>query len=273
MVIKDLTEEKVKKLFKGDIVGKEIIFFQSTTSTNDKALEIGQKLKDPEGILVVADAQTRGRGRFGRQWLSPPNTNLYFSLLLKPPFYQKDIPILTLMSVVASASAIREFAGINAAIKWPNDIMVRDKKVGGILTEAKSEGGNIIFVVIGIGINVNIPLNILPKDLRAFTTSLKEEYGRPVDRTQLLGVILGKLEYWYKILLKGNKRVLINEWLMLNSTIGRSVKVQSSDGVISGIAEGIDSEGSLIIRLPSGDMKKVYAGEVTMLKDYNHEHL
>lgn len=267
MGIKDLTEGKVKELFKGDIVGKEIIFFQSTTSTNDKAFEIGRKLEDPEGIVVVADAQECGRGRFGRQWLSPPNTNLYFSLLLKPPFYQKDIPLLTLMSAVASASAIREFAEINAAIKWPNDIMVMDKKVGGILTEVKSEGGNIIFVVIGIGINVNISLNKLPEDIRAVTTSLKIEKGQSIDRAEFLGFILGKLEYWYKIFLKGNKRVLIDEWLMLNSTIGRSVRVQLSDGVISGIAEGIDSEGSLIIRLPSGDIKKVYAGEVTILKD------
>lgn len=258
--------EEVKAIFKGDIIGKEIIFFQSTTSTNDKAIEIAEKVEDLEGVVIIADAQERGRGRFGRTWVSPPGVNLYFTILLKPPFHPKEATLLTLMSAIATASAIREHTGLNASIKWPNDILIGDKKVGGILLEMKSHMDRVIFVAIGIGVNVNMPLDMLPEDIRIFTTSLKEEKGESIDRVKLLGCMLSKLEYWYKILLKDNKKILINEWLRLDSTTGRNVEVQTAKGIISGIAGGIDNEGALIIRLSSGVTERVCAGEVTVLK-------
>jgi BirA family biotin operon repressor/biotin-[acetyl-CoA-carboxylase] ligase len=258
---KELTK-KIRAVFNGEIIGREIIFFKSTTSTNDRAMEIGQQRENPEGIVVIADTQRRGRGRLGRSWISPPKVNLYFTVLLRPPFLPKEAPILTLMAAVAVVYAIREYVGLNAEIKWPNDILINDKKVGGILMEMKSGMDRIALVAIGIGVNVNMPLSLLREDIRPLATSLKEESGKSIDRIELLGRILAKLENCYKILLSGDKRTLIKEWLSLNSTIGNNVIVQMQDRVISGVAEGIDEDGGLIVRLSSGDVERVSAGDV-----------
>jgi BirA family biotin operon repressor/biotin-[acetyl-CoA-carboxylase] ligase len=265
------SKETISAVFKGDIIGREVIFYEVTTSTNDKVMEIGQR--GVEGTVVVADAQTHGRGRFGRDWVSPPNVNLYFTVLLKPPFAPKDAPFITLMAAVAVVSAIREYTGLDAVIKWPNDILIRDKKVGGILTEMKSSMDRIDLITLGVGVNVNMALNMLPKDIKPLTTSLKEEKGEYVNRVELLKAIFAKLEYWYKSLLEGRRKVLLDEWLRLDSTIGKEVNVKTRDGttrfqerIMSGIAEGISDEGELIVRLFSGTVEKVCAGDVTIVK-------
>lgn len=275
------TKEEIRAVFKGDIIGREIIFYEVTTSTNEKAMEIGQLRQsvtsrlyrdEPQqwkerldGTVIIADAQEQGRGRFGRDWVSPPRVNLYFTVLLEPLFPPKEASILTLMAAVAVVSAIREHVSLNAVIKWPNDILIGNKKVGGILTEMKSDIDRINFVAVGIGVNVNMPLSMLPKNVRPLATSLEEEKGKPVNRVKLLGVILAKLEYWYKTLLRGKRKALLNKWLHLNSTIGNKVRVKTQDRIISGTAEGISDNGELIVRLFSGAVEKLYAGEVTIL--------
>ncbi len=265
-----LTEKEIRTVFEGNIIGREIIFYEETGSTNERALKIGGLSRQGKGILegtvIIADAQGQGRGRFGRCWVSPPHVNLYFTVLLEPPFSPGEASILTLMAAVAVVSAIREYVGLNAVIKWPNDILIRNKKVGGILTEMKSDIDRINFVAVGIGVNVNMSLNMLPGDMRLFTTSLKEEKGEPIRRVELLGVILAKFEYWYKTLLQGRRRALINEWRRLDSTTGNRIRVKTNDRIISGLAKGISDDGRLIIKLLSGAEKKVYAGEVTILK-------
>jgi len=258
-----LTEEKISAIFKGDIIGKEIIFYKVTTSTNDKAMEIGHR--KTEGTVVIADAQTHGRGRFDRDWVSPPNVNLYFTVLLKPPFAPKNATIITLMAAVAVVSAIREYTGLDAVIKWPNDILIRDKKVGGILTEMKSGMDSIDLIALGVGVNVNMALNMLPGDIKPLATSLKEEKGEYINRAGLLKAIFARLEYWYKSLLEGRRKALFDEWLRLDSTIGKEISVKTLERVISGIAEGISDEGELIVRFPSGSFEKVSAGDVTIL--------
>lgn len=259
-----LTEEKISAIFNGDIIGRKIIFYEVTTSTNDIVMEIGHK--EAEGTVVIADAQTHGRGRFGRDWISPPRVNLYFTVLLKPPLSPKEASIITLMAGVAVVLAIREYTGLDTVIKWPNDILIRDKKVGGILTEMKSDMERVEFIALGVGVNVNMALSMLPRDIKALATSLKEEKGEYINRVELLGVILAKLEHWYKNLLDGRRKALFDEWLHLDSTVGKEVSVKTQDRVISGIAEGISDEGGLIIRLPSGSFEKVCAGEVTIVK-------
>ncbi len=253
-------------MFKGDIIGKEVIFFESTTSTNDKAIDIGRKRDNPEGIVVIADEQSLGKGRFGRTWISPPGVNLYFTVLLRPPILSRDASILTLVAAVAVAGAIRVYSGLCAEIKWPNDILINGKKTGGILVDMKSDKTPIFILAIGIGVNVNMSLDKLTDDIRPFTTSLKAETGKSIDRITLLNRILAEMERYYKILLNGNKRALINEWLRLNSTIGNKVKVQNQQRIISGTAKGIDDTGQLILRLSSGKIETVCAGEVTILK-------
>jgi len=258
------TKEEIRAVFRGDIIGREVMYYHRTVSTNDRALEIGAEA--PEGTVVIADSQERGRGRFGRRWLSPPGVNLYFTVLLKPPFYPREAPVITLMASVAVASAIREYTGLDAFIKWPNDILVRDRKVGGILTEMKSDMDRIEFVAVGIGINVNMPLTALPKELRDVAGSLKSEKGESVNRVELLGIVLKRLEHWYRSILDGKKEEMLSEWRRLDSTAGRKVSVKMQDRIISGTARGIGEEGELIIRDFSGAVERVYAGEVAILR-------
>lgn len=256
--------EEVRAVFQGDIIGKEIIFYKVTTSTNDRVMEIGRDAA--EGTVVVADSQEHGRGRFGREWLSPPNANLYFTVLLKPPFPPKDASVITLMTAVSVVSAIRECSGLNAVIKWPNDIIIKGRKAGGILTEMKADMDRIEFIAVGIGINVNMPLSRFPAHLKHLATSLKADKKGAVNRVELLGNVLAKFEHWYKAVLNGRREDLIKEWVRLDSTIGKKVSVKISDRVISGIAEGVNNTGELILRLPSGVKEIVNAGEVTILK-------
>ncbi len=263
-----LTENEIRAAVKGNIIGREVIFFESTTSTNDRAMEFGQK-GYPEGVLVIADTQEKGKGRLGRTWFSPSGVNLYFSVLLRPTFSPKDAALLTLMAAVATVSGIKKNAGLDASIKWPNDILIRDKKVGGILTEMKSDMDRINFVVLGIGINVNLRLGSLHKNIRSIATSLKQETRKSINRTELLGQVLRELEYWYKALLRDRKEPLLDEWRAMSSTLGNKVSVRTKDRVISGIAEDIAKDGELIVRLPSGLIEKVYAGEVTIPKNQN----
>ena len=259
------TKEEIQAVFKGDIIGREVMFYEKTTSTNDKVMEIGADGLD--GTVVISDAQKQGRGRLGRDWISPPGANLYFTVLLKPLFSPKEASIFTLMAAVAVVSAIREYAGLNAVIKWPNDILIRNKKVGGILTEMKSDMDRINFIAIGIGVNVNMSLSMLPTGMKSIATSLKKEKGKSVNRVELLGEILRNLEYWYKKVLAGKKKVLLGKWLYFDSTVGNKIKIKTQGGIISGIAEGISDEGGLNIRLSSGRIETVSAGEVTILKD------
>jgi BirA family biotin operon repressor/biotin-[acetyl-CoA-carboxylase] ligase len=277
------TREEIRSVFRGDIIGRDIIFYEETSSTNDRAMEIGytskyvpeqtgkkksrKKNKVLEGMVIVADSQVRGRGRFDRGWISPPGVNLYFTVLLEPPFSAQESSITTLMAAVAVVSAIREYTDLKAEIKWPNDILINRKKVGGILTEMKSDIDGVNFIAVGIGINVNMTGSMLPEELRPVSTSLLQEKAEHINRVELMGLILERLEFWYKALLKGSRKTLLDEWIRLNATVGNKVMVKAYERVITGIAEGINSDGGLIVRDASGSVETVNAGEVTILKN------
>lgn len=262
-----LTKEELASVFKGGIIGREIIYLESAASTNDSAFEIGRDRTDPEGIVVVAEMQTKGRGRLGRSWVSPAGVNLYFTVLLTPPFPPEEAAIITLAVPVSIVSAISKHTGLIAQIKWPNDIMINGKKAGGVLIEMKAGKAAARLLAVGIGINVNMSPDALPSDIRPLSTSLKMEKGESVSRSELLGGILSEFEHTYKNLLNGNKRALINEWLRLNCTIGNSVSVRIQDRTISGIADSINERGELIVKLFTGETETVRAGDVTILKN------
>ncbi|MDI6744089.1 MAG: biotin--[acetyl-CoA-carboxylase] ligase [Thermodesulfovibrionales bacterium] len=261
----EFSVEEVKTLVKGNF-GKEIIFHKSIDSTNALAMELAEK-GVPNGTVIIADRQLKGKGRLGRTWFSPPEGNIYMSVIVRPEMEPKDATLLTIMSAISCARAIESSTGFKAKIKWPNDLMASGKKLGGILTEMKSDQDRIIFAVIGIGINVNARLDAFPPDVRSVAASLIEELGgQRLSRTLIVAEILKELEYWFKVLMKGGRMQLINEWKKLSSTLGMKVKVVSGKDTFSGIAEDIDGEGMLILRLPSGGRKKISAGDVTMLK-------
>ncbi|OGW56239.1 MAG: biotin--[acetyl-CoA-carboxylase] ligase, partial [Nitrospirae bacterium RBG_16_43_8] len=280
----EFSVEELKIIVKGNF-GKEIFFHESLDSTNTLAMELAEKGVS-HGTVVIADRQLKGKGRLGRTWFSPPKGNIYMSVIVRPEIEPKDATLLTIMSAISCARAIRNSTGIEVKIKWPNDLMVYERKLGGILTEMKSDQDRIVFAVIGIGINVNSSLDEFPSDVRAVAASVSEEFDNPssptqksthptftkggvggikegraggfekseISRTLIIAAILHELERWFKVLIK-DRIQLINEWKKLSSTLGRKVKVVSGKDKFSGIAEDIDEEGILILRLPSGGLK------------------
>lgn len=260
-------KEEIRDAISGltKIIGNEIIFFETINSTNTCAMELADK-GYPEGTVIIADAQTEGKGRLERKWLSPQEKNLYMSIILRPVILPRDAAILTLMSAVACTSAIKRSSSVPASIKWPNDIMVSDRKLGGILTEIKADMDRIFHAVIGIGININLEAGDMPDEIKAIATSIKNETGDVLSRAEVAVEILREMDRWYSILLSNGKKPVIKEWLRLSSTIGKVVRVTIGDKVFTGIAENIDEEGMLMLKLPDNTVKKISAGDVTILR-------
>jgi BirA family biotin operon repressor/biotin-[acetyl-CoA-carboxylase] ligase len=211
-----------------------------------------------EGTLVLAESQTKGRGRLGRNWVSPKYKGIYFSLILKPKILPSRAPLLTLLAGVSLVEAIKDVIGLEARIKWPNDILLHNKKVGGILTELNSEMDEIHFVVIGIGLNVNNDR----KTLVDGATSLKEEKRVDINRIELLQEILRRIENNYLSFYEKGSSPVIKKWLDYNVTLGRRVKVVSHTKHIEGQAIDIDPDGALLIRKDSGLSERITAGDV-----------
>jgi len=245
------------------IIGREIHLFPEVVSTNTRAMEMASQ-GSPEGTVVLAEMQTGGKGRLGRTWISPRG-NLYCSVIFRPVVPIHKAPLITLMGAVAVASAIRTTCASQAAIKWPNDILISGKKVAGLLTEMSAEPDRIKHIALGIGIDVNMELAELPEDIRSQTTTLSAETGKNIDRTLLLRKLLTELDHWYQVFLKDPAGVL-RQWEIFNSTIGNRVVVRGLSETVEGCAQGIDDEGRLILRLDDGSQRLVAAGDVTILK-------
>lgn len=255
--------DDIKAEIKGSI-GREIFFYETVGSTNTIASDLAEKTI--EGAVVIADSQQKGRGRLGRKWESPPGVNIYMSIILRPKIESKEATLITIMAAVACATALRRVTGLHVTIKWPNDLMVSDKKIGGILSELKTDHGRIISAIVGIGMNVNVGIDAYPADVQEIATSVKNETGMSYSREVVISEILNEIDYWYKILNGMGKGILLLEWQKLTSTLGREVKVTVGKETFTGLAESIDSEGMLILRLPSGMLKKINSGDLTILK-------
>ena len=249
-------------------LGKEIVYKEVVGSTNAEVRKLAEDgAKD--GLLVVADSQTQGKGRRGRIWESPKGTNLYFSMLLKPEFEPDKASMITLVAAYSVAKVIRETTGLDAKIKWPNDIVVGKKKVCGILTEMSMERDYIHHVVVGIGINVNEEK--FPEELEEMATSLKKEKGCLVSRANLLSAILLQFEADYlKFLAMEDLRPFLDEYNKILVNKGALVKVLDPKGEFSGIAGGIGADGRLIVFKENGQIEAVYAGEVSVRGMYGY---
>lgn len=261
-----LIPSEIRWRLKTKIIGREILSYRKVDSTNTIAYELAEKgLK--EGAIIVADEQARGRGRQGRFWQSPPNTGIYMSCILRPQMTPNEIPKITLVAAVALARAVREFTGLAAMIKWPNDILIGGKKACGILTEMKAEQDSIDFIILGIGINVNTQ----PKDLPKSGTSLKSElrhFGRTegLSRIDLVKKIIEMIEEYYIILKKRGSCPIIEEWKSLSAMLGSRVKVTLAGRAFEALAHDIDPDGALVVRLDSGVLEKVSSGDVVMVR-------
>jgi BirA family biotin operon repressor/biotin-[acetyl-CoA-carboxylase] ligase len=248
------------------VMGREIVSYKKADSTNDVAYSLAEKGMK-EGSVIIAEEQARGKGRHGRQWVSPPKGGIYMSIILRPELAPNEIPKITLLAAVAVSKAIRAATGLPALIKWPNDIMVDGRKVCGILTEMRAQQDSIDFVVLGIGVNVNTPVRSLPKGASSLKAEL-EEAGKetPVSRIELTRSIIGSVEKYYDILEAGGAKSIIEEWKGLSAMLGSRVKVMLPKRSFEGRAHDIDRDGALIVRLDSGVLEKVSSGDVIMAR-------
>lgn len=255
-----------------DFIGSNIYLFDKLTSTNDKAHELA-KAGATEGTVVIAESQTSGKGRRGRGWFSPPGRNIYTSIILRPSISPEAAPRLTLVAAVALCEAIMEslkaFGVHSAGIKWPNDILIDKKKCAGILTEMKVNSDGLDFVVIGIGINVNMDLCDIPEELKNYATSLSIEAGDILSREGILQSLYSKIENWYKRYLSEGFLPIKERWEVLSAIKGAFVRAASSTGSLhsyeEGQALGLDDEGELLIRKDDGTVIAVRTGDIVIL--------
>ena len=256
-----LSSEIVLKALHTSILGSRVDFFPTTTSTMDEARRAALD-GAPEGTLALAEEQTQGRGRFQRTWVSPPGANLLFSLVLRPGLEASSQ--LSMMSSLALATALGRLVPTpsQVSIKWPNDVRVGGRKIGGILIEGSAAAeGSRGFAIVGMGVNVNFDPGDYP-EIRDIATSLRRELGHPFPRLDLLTAVLEEMESLYVGITKGDS--VRERWASTLDTLGRRIQVASGDAVYEGYAEGVDDDGSLLMRRDDGSVQTLAAGEVTL---------
>jgi len=237
---------------------QRIHYFPEIGSTMDAARELAKK-GAVEGTIVIAEAQTRGRGRLSREWLSPGG-GIYFTLVLRPRISPAYAPKINLMASVAVAATIRRLFGLKAELKWPNDVLIEGRKVCGILAEMDAEMDVVNFVNVGIGINANTSIPQFEKTV----TSLKDALGREISRKEFLSALLMEIERQQPLLMKSD---LIQEWKKLSVTLNKDVRIVAPGEVIIGRAIDIDTTGALIIKERNGSLKKAMAGDCIHLRE------
>ena len=260
-----LTPSEIRPFLKTKWMGKTIHHFHTLDSTNSKAYQLALDGAE-EGEVVISESQEKGRGRLGRQWFSPPFLNLYLSVILRPKIPPHQASLITLMAAVATADAIQKFSGLLPLIKWPNDILLRDRKIAGLLNEIYSEMDRIHFVILGIGVNLNLDERMFSKEIRAEATSLKIEMGQTISRKIFLQTLLQELEKWYTIFMKEGSAHILKAWRDRAHIKGRRVKVTSFGKALTGVAVDIDSDGALILETMGGKRERVVAGDVEYSK-------
>lgn len=264
-----LLANEVKDGLNTQIIGKEIYYFPSTDSTNREAKILAYS-KVPDGTVAVAEEQTSGKGRLSRNFYSPRGKGIWFSLVLRPNLVPSDAPKCTLMAAVAIAHAM-ERIGLRAQIKWPNDIMFNGKKLVGILTELSAEMSRITYIVLGIGINVNIKRGEFPPELQDIATSLMEMKGEKITRIEFFRAVLEEFDKLYVEVLKNPKQGfmrILDEWRKYDVTLGKKIKVITSGNgeYFLGIARDIDIDGALLVETPDG-IERLFAGDVSIRED------
>lgn len=250
---------EIKKGLKTQFLGKNIHFFKEVDSTNDVARELADE-GAAEGTIVVAESQRSGKGRRGKRWISPSG-GVWMTIILRPDIEPSRAPQLTLVTGVAVAETLDQECGLNIGIKWPNDILIGDKKVSGILTEVKTKNGNVDYVLVGIGIDLNLDISSFPPDLRGGATSLKAELDREIRGAELVQRFLQRFEILYAQFNAGDFREILRQWRKLSSTIGKYVEVHKKGRTVYGEAVGVNKDGKLILELEDGTLRKVISGE------------
>lgn len=255
-----LTAEAIRRGLLTRVIGRQVMVYSHIGSTSDEAKRLAEA-GAPEGTLVITDEQTAGRGRLQRTWWAPPGTALLMSLIFRPDLAPHQVQRLTMLCSLAVCDAIAEMTGLTPAVKWPNDVLLRGRKVCGILTELGIEGARLAYAVVGMGINVNVDFSGAG-ELARTATSLSQELGREVSRLELLRAILVGIEGRYSRLRAGQSPHA--EWMARLATMGQRVIVTTPSEQLSGVAEGVDDDGALLLRDENGALRRILAGDVTL---------
>jgi len=243
---------------------QEIHYFRRTDSTNLRARELAAQ-GAPEGTLVVAEEQTQGKGRRQRSWFSPPQQGIYASLILRPLLPPTEAPRITLLTAVALADALLAQTPLSIRIKWPNDILVRGRKIAGILMEISTGMDAVDYIVVGFGLNVNIPAVDFPEEIRPRATSLLDEAGAPFARAPLLRRYLESFESYYDTFHSQGFEPILRRWKALSEMQGCRIRVDMIDRQHVGEVAGFDQDGFLILRDDRGESIRIFSGDVTLL--------
>ena len=256
-----LSEPEISDARGATRIGSGIHILESTGSTNEDAWRRAQNGAE-EGEVVIAETQTGGRGRKGRLWASPKGVNVYASVILRPQILPFQAPLITLLAAVAIVEVIREGYDLDAGIKWPNDVLLEGKKVAGILSEMSAEADQIHFLILGMGINLNMTPDMFPKDLLYPATSLYLVTGKKVQRSSFAGALLRKLDHWYDIFLMQGGKSIRDAWLTACIHHGQALDIDTPAGRQKGWFAGLDDEGCLLLKNADSEIKRIHAGDV-----------
>ena len=254
----DLDINRIRNRLAGCIIGHSINLYETLESTMDEAKRLAED-GAPEGIVVAVEEQTAGRGRFERSWMSEPGKDLLFSAILRPEAAQA--PYINMAAALTVCRTVGEAAGLDAYIKWPNDVKLAGRKVSGILVESTVSRADVEYTVLGVGLNVNSNPAAVP-EIAATATSMYRESGRTFNRSDILIKVLGELDRLYALIRAG--RSMKEEWASRLETLGRRVRVHWQDHTDDGTATGVDEMGNLILTKADGTTKTIVAGEVTL---------
>lgn len=255
-----ITKEKIQENLETEVLGKEILCFRKVFSTNSIAKFLANHDAE-EGIALISEIQTNARGRLGKKWEAPEG-GVWMSMILRPNVPPARIGLVTLTTGVAIAKAIRSL-GVDAKIKWPNDVLIHGNKISGVLTEVNATFNEIDWIVVGIGIDSNLKLEDFPEDIRIGTTTLTEELPSKVSENELIAIFLNEFEKAYNLYKEGEIETILKEWRDLSDTIGKYVNITQTGGRITqGYVVGINNEGNLIIEKQDGSLEKIISGEL-----------
>ncbi len=255
-----ITKEKICENLETEKIAKEILCFRKVFSTNSIAKFLANH-DAKEGTVLISEIQTNARGRLGKKWEAPEG-GVWMSLILRPQVPPARIGLITLATGVAIAKSIRSL-GVDARIKWPNDVLIYGKKISGVLTEVNATFNEIDWIVVGIGIDSNLKLEDFSEDIRIGTTTLTEELPTKVDENELIAIFLNEFEKVYELYKDGEIETILKDWRDLADTIGKYVNITQTGGKITqGYVVGINNEGSLIIERQDGTLEKIISGEL-----------
>lgn len=262
--VEPLTVEHLSRELGTRLVGRHILVYPEVSSTSTIVGDLAEQ-GAAEGTVVVAEAQTGGRGRLGRHWASAPHVGLYTSVLLHPRVGSAEASLLSQVAAVSLAEAVADVEPTLAVrIKWPNDLLLGEKKAAGILVEIKTEGERVHYAVVGIGVNINHTIADFPDTLQGSAISLRLALGRPVCRLRVARALYQHLDKWYHCFMESGSTPILKHLHTLSATVGRWVRVETGQEAFEAFAEGINRDGSLRVRLASGEMRDLVSGEVSI---------